>query len=204
MKLVFATNNPHKLQEIGDILGDEIILISLDEIGCHQEIKEPFHTLEENAREKARFVKENYGFDCFADDTGLEIDALKGAPGVLSARYALGEVNLPLKEKFRANIEKVLREMNGIGNRKARFRTVIALNLNNTDYLFEGVIEGVILNEPRGVEGFGYDPVFQPEGFNKSFAQMTLEQKNKISHRAIAFEKLKNFLRNKEYKTALK
>ncbi len=197
MRLVFATHNPHKLEEIRQLLGSEIKLISLDEIGCNEEIPEPFSTLEENAREKTRFVKENYGYDCFADDTGLEIDALNGAPGVYSARYAVGESKLPLKEKFRANIKKVLREMNGESNRRARFRTVISLHLNNTFFLFEGIVQGHILNEPKGEEGFGYDPVFQPEGFDKSFAEMTLGEKNRISHRAIAFEKLKAFLRSR-------
>lgn len=198
MKLVFATHNPHKLEEINHILGREFSLLSLDDINCTEDIPEPFFTLEENAKEKTRHIKETYGYDCFADDTGLEIDALNGEPGVFSARYAMSEnTDIPLPERFKANIEKVLEKMKGVQNRGARFRTVISLNCFGMQYFFEGVVEGNILNEPTGEKGFGYDPIFMPLGYSKSFAEMTLDEKNLISHRAVAFNQLRDFLKTK-------
>lgn len=195
MKLIFATHNPHKLEEISHILGDGIELLNLNDIDCHEEIPEPFNTLEENATEKTRYIREKYNMDCFADDTGLEIDALNGEPGVFSARYAVsGNDHLSLQMKFKANIEKVLLNLKDIDDRKARFRTVISLDLNKERFLFEGIVNGTIQHEETGEKGFGYDPIFRPEGFNKSFAEMSLEEKNRISHRAIAFKKLKEFL----------
>lgn len=195
MKLIFATHNPHKLEEISHILGDGIELLNLNDIDCHEEIPEPFNTLEENATEKTRYIREKYNMDCFADDTGLEIDALNGEPGVFSARYAVsGNDHLSLQMKFKANIEKVLLNLKDIDDRKARFRTVISLDLNKERFLFEGIVNGTIQHEETGEKGFGYDPIFRPEGFNKSFAEMSLEEKNRISHRAIAFNKLKEFL----------
>ena len=188
MELVFATNNKHKLEELQHLLGDKISLLNLKNINCFDEIPEDHNTLEENASQKANYIFEKYKIDCFADDTGLEIDALNGDPGVLSARYA-GE----LKDS-EANIQKVLKKLKGENNRKARFRTVIALIVDEKEYLFEGIIEGEILTEKSGHDGFGYDPIFKPKGYNKSFAQMSLTDKNKISHRAKATEKLVAFL----------
>ena len=184
MKLVFATNNPHKLKELQHLLGDEIHLLSLNDIGCQEEIPENQETLEGNAAEKSFFIYNNYGYDCFADDTGLEIDALNGEPGVYSARYA-GE-----EKSSEANMKKVLAEMKEIKNRKARFRTVISLVIDGKEQQFEGAVEGHILEEKHGDEGFGYDPVFQPNGYQQSFAEMNLEMKNQISHRGLAVEKL--------------
>jgi XTP/dITP diphosphohydrolase len=198
MKLVFATHNPHKLEEINNILGQEFSLLSLDDINCTEDISEPFFTLEENAKEKTRYIKETYGYDCFADDTGLEIDALNGEPGVFSARYAVPEdIDISLSERFRANIQKVLGKLKGVKNRRARFRTVISLNWSEGQFLFEGVVEGNILTEPTGDKGFGYDPIFMPLGYSKSFAEMTLDEKNLISHRAVAFNQLRDFLRTR-------
>lgn len=195
MELIFATHNPHKLKEIRQVLGDEINLISLDDLGCIDEIPEPYETLEENARSKTLFIRRHYNRDCFADDTGLEIEALHGEPGVHSARYALGDKRTgSLEERFRANVEKVLYNMKGIENRKACFRTVISLDMDGKHILFEGKINGQILPYSSGKEGFGYDPIFLPEGYSKSFAEMTLEEKSLISHRAIAFLKLRDFL----------
>jgi len=188
MNLVFATNNPHKLREIRHLLGGGFTLLSLDDIGCSVDIPETQSTLQGNASEKAFFVYDNYNINCFADDTGLEIDALSGAPGVLSARYA-GE-----DKSFEKNMQKVLVELSGTTNRNARFRTVISLIINGKEELFEGIVNGTILNKKKGEEGFGYDPIFQPEGYDMSFAQMTLEKKNSISHRGIAFRKLVEFL----------
>jgi XTP/dITP diphosphohydrolase len=198
MKLIFATHNPHKLEEISHILGEGIELLSLHDIGCHEDIPEPFHTLKENAIEKTRFIREKFNMDCFADDTGLEIAALNGEPGVFSARYAISEnVQMPLQMRFKANIEKVLLNLMDVDDRNARFRTVISLDLNNQQYLFEGIINGTIQHEESGEKGFGYDPIFRPEGFIKSFAEMSLEEKNQISHRAIAFNRLKEFLQTR-------
>lgn len=188
MKLVFATNNRHKLEEITRMLKDKYEIISLEEIGCREEIPEDYETLQENALEKARYVKEHYGYDCFADDTGLEIEALGNRPGVYSARYAG-----PAKNS-EDNMHKVLGEMKGEENRKARFRTVIALLLGGEEHFFEGIVEGKILEQQQGEIGFGYDPIFCPEGYRESFAEMPMEQKNQISHRGQAVRKLAEFL----------
>ncbi len=196
MQLVFATHNRHKFEEISLILGDTIKIVSLDQIGCNEEIPEPFNTLEENAQEKTRYVMGKYGYNCFSDDTGLEIMALKGEPGVFSARYAsMNDYDFAKPQNFEANIQKVLFKLKGISNRQARFRTVIALIWSKTQYLFEGVVDGTILEQPIGNMGFGYDPIFMPLGYSKSFAQMSIKEKNLISHRAIAFKKLKEFLK---------
>jgi XTP/dITP diphosphohydrolase len=188
MKIVFATNNEHKLKEIRNLLGKSFKLLSLKDLNFNEDIPENFPTLEENALFKARFINKISGMNVFADDTGLEIEALDGRPGVHSARFA-GE-----HKDFQANIDKVLLLMHGVTNRKARFRTVIALILDNAEYLFDGTVSGLILDERRGHQGFGYDPVFSPDGGNLSFAEMTLDEKNRISHRAKAFERLKMFL----------
>lgn len=188
MRLVFATNNKHKIKEISELLGDNIELLSLEDVNIHCEIPEDYNTLEENAMAKARHIYKITGMDVFADDTGLEIDALNGAPGVFSARFA-GE-----EKDFEKNIDKVLELMKDAENRKAAFRTVIALIKNEREYLFEGKVNGTILRERRGTGGFGYDPIFLPDGYTETFAEMTLNQKNMISHRAIAFRKLKSFL----------
>ncbi|MDK2842251.1 MAG: XTP/dITP diphosphohydrolase [Anaerophaga sp.] len=189
MELVFATNNKHKTIEIGRILGENRTVKSLPEMGFKGDIPETGKTLEENALQKARYIKNQLGTDCFADDTGLEIDALNGAPGVFSARYAG-----PEKDSLK-NMEKVLRELKNCRNRKARFRTVIALIINNEELLFEGIVNGSILENPRGEKGFGYDPVFLPEGYTLTFAEMSLDEKNKISHRALAVKKLADYLK---------
>lgn len=188
MKIVFATNNKHKLHEIRKITAGSMEILSLSEINCHEEIPETGATLEENALIKAQFIKDKFGFDCFADDTGLEVDALDGAPGVYSSRYA-GEACDPLD-----NMDKILRVMQGERNRNARFRTVIALLLNGERLFFEGAIKGRIIEEKRGTSGFGYDPVFLPDGYNQTFAELGDDEKNKISHRAIATRKLVEFL----------
>jgi len=190
MELVFATNNLHKLAELQAILGDKIELLSLKDIGCDEDIPEDQETLEGNASQKAFYVYNKFGYNCFADDTGLEIDALNGEPGVYSARYA-GE-----EKSAEANIAKVLAQLLKIKNRKARFRTVISLVINGSEKQFEGVVEGEILTEKRGVSGFGYDPIFQPSGFVQTFAEMNLTDKNKISHRGRAVEKLIVYLKN--------
>jgi XTP/dITP diphosphohydrolase len=192
MKLVFATNNSHKIEEISHLLGDSFVLKSLKDIEINDDIPEDYHTLEENALFKARYINKLTGMNVFADDTGLEIDALNGRPGVHSARFA------GVARNFEANIDKVLLLMTGITDRKARFRTVIALIFNGAEYLFEGKVDGTIITERRGKQGFGYDPVFVPDGKNKTFAEMTLDEKNTISHRANAFKKLKEFLVEKE------
>ncbi|RHJ94066.1 non-canonical purine NTP diphosphatase [Parabacteroides bouchesdurhonensis] len=189
MKLVFTTNNEHKLDEVRKMTADKIEIISLADINCHDDIPETADTLEGNALQKARYIKEKYGYDCFADDTGLEVEALNNAPGVYSARYAGPGHN------SEANMKKLLSEMEGKENRKARFRTVIAIILNNKEYLFEGVVNGSILTEKRGKNGFGYDPVFVPDNYTESFAEMG-DIKNKISHRAEAVKKLSTFLLN--------
>lgn len=195
MKIVFATNNKHKLEEIREILGSGFDVVSLKDIGCNVDIPETGDTLEENARQKAEYVFSRYGLDCFADDTGLEVEALDGAPGVHSARYAEGT-----DHDSRANMAKLLREMAGKANRKARFRTVISLIRHDGDHplgreqQFEGVVEGRISTSPYGSEGFGYDPVFVPDGHTESFAQLGEAVKNTISHRARAVKKLVNEL----------
>jgi XTP/dITP diphosphohydrolase len=188
MKLVFATNNEHKVKEISHILDNNITLLSLQEINILEDIPEDEPLIEGNALFKARYVYNATGLNVFADDTGLEIEALDGQPGVHSARFA-GE-----NKDSSSNIAKVLTMLKGIENRKARFRTVIALIFEKKEYLFEGVISGTIIEEKRGDGGFGYDPVFIPDGKKLTFAQMTLSEKNLISHRALAFEKLKEFL----------
>jgi XTP/dITP diphosphohydrolase len=189
MKLVFATNNQHKLKELQAILGEHFELLSLKDIGCFEEIPEDQPTLEGNASQKAFYVYEKFGYSCFADDTGLEIDALNGEPGVYSARYA-GEAKDP-----QANMDKVLEKLENAENRKARFRTVISLVLDGEEKQFEGIVEGEITNEKRGGSGFGYDPVFLPVGYNKTFAEMSLDDKNQISHRARAVQKLVEYLK---------
>lgn len=185
MKLVFATNNKHKLAEAKSIIGKDHEVLSLKDIGCNEELPETGNTIKQNALQKATYVHEKYGVNCFADDTGLEIEALDGRPGVYSARYAGNDSNAD------HNIEKVLLELNKIANRKAVFRTVIALLIDEQKYFFEGIVEGIILNERKGSGGFGYDPVFCPDGFDLSFAEMTATQKNAISHRGRALEKMK-------------
>jgi len=193
-KLVFATNNPHKLKELQAILGDEFELLGLKDIGCNEEIPEDQPTLEGNARQKSFYVYEKYGISCFADDTGLEVEALNNEPGVFSARYA-GEEKNP-----QANMDKLLEKMAKIKHRKARFRTVISLVLDGDEMQFEGIVEGEITRQKRGDSGFGYDPVFLPEGFTKTFAEMDMEQKNKISHRGRAVQKLVRYLKTVELK----
>lgn len=187
-QLVFATNNAHKLDEVRKILGGKFNVLSLKEIGCNDDIAETAETFEGNALIKARYIHDKYGYDCFADDSGLEIDALGGAPGVYSARYA-GEAHDSEK-----NMAKVLEQLQGIENRTARFRTVIALILDGKEYLFEGEITGRIIEERRGAGGFGYDPIFIPDGETRTFAEMDDAQKNGISHRARAVKKLVAFL----------
>ena len=187
-KIVFATNNKHKQDEIRRISEGKIEILSLSDIGCHDDIPETGATLEENALQKADYIKRHFGYDCFADDTGLEVDALNGAPGVFSARYA-GESCDP-----EDNMDKLLRELNGVENRKARFRTVIALVLNGNVHYFDGVVHGEITSERRGAEGFGYDPIFVPDGHCKTFAELGNGEKNKMSHRAIGTRKLVDFL----------
>jgi XTP/dITP diphosphohydrolase len=188
MTLVFASANEHKIKEISSILGDKLSIASLKSVNILEEIPENETTLEGNALSKARYVHSRTGCNVFADDTGLEVDSLGGRPGVHSARFA-GESKDPS-----ANIEKLLSLLGPGMSRQARFRTVIALILDNREYLFEGRVEGRIINEKKGSDGFGYDPVFVPEGMDKTFAEMPLTEKNKISHRARAFEKLRVFL----------
>lgn len=187
-KIVFATNNEHKLREIRAILDGKAQVLSLNDINCHADIPETAETLEGNALIKARYVYSNYGLDCFADDTGLEVDALGGAPGVHTARYATDG------HDTQANMRKLLKEMAGKDNRKARFRTAIALILQGEEHLFCGQVDGYISTEPLGDDGFGYDPVFMPEETGKTFAQLGEDFKNKISHRARAVAKLMDFL----------
>ncbi|MDR2972580.1 MAG: non-canonical purine NTP diphosphatase [Bacteroidales bacterium] len=188
MELVFATNNAHKLNEVRAITGARFSIKSLKELGCYDEIPETGDTLIANALEKVDYIHNKFHCNCFADDTGLEIEALNGKPGVYSARYA-GE-----HCSFKDNIEKVLREMQGVTHRKACFTTVIALILNETCYLFEGRIDGEITESERGTNGFGYDPIFKPVGYEITFAEMTDAEKNSISHRALATKKLNDFL----------
>lgn len=190
MKIVFATNNSHKLEEIRSILGEGFQVLSLADIGCHEDIPETHETLEENSREKAEYVFRNYGIDCFADDTGLEVDALGGAPGVYSARYA-GE-----HCSFDDNINKLLAALDGQNNRRADFRTVICLIEGGEPKYFEGRVDGQILTERHSNgEGFGYDPIFMPDRFALSFAEMPLDVKNTISHRGLAVQKLVEYLK---------
>jgi XTP/dITP diphosphohydrolase len=215
MKIVFATNNEHKLSEIRSILGESIDVLSLKEIGCDVDIPETGTTLEENALQKAQYVYDHYHIDCFADDTGLEVDALNGAPGVYSARYAALTDN-PVKSgnsgsishDSEANMTRLLYELGNNNNRKARFRTVIALIQKKNVcpcgctsikeiHKFEGIVEGEIIRERRGGEGFGYDPIFQPDGYDQTFAELGMDIKNRISHRARATQKLADYLLKK-------
>jgi XTP/dITP diphosphohydrolase len=188
--LVFATNNPHKIAEVKTMLGARYNFLSLADIGCLEDIPETSPTLEGNALQKARYVKEKYGYDCFSEDTGLEVDALDGAPGVITARYAG-----PARDDA-ANIAKVLQEMEGQHERGAQFRTVIALLLAGETHLFEGIVRGQITSARSGAAGFGYDPIFQPEGYAQTFAEMSRDDKNAISHRGRAIRKLQTFLSN--------
>ena len=210
MKIVFATNNAHKLSEIRSILGDNIEVLSLKDIGCDVDIPETGTTLEENALQKAEYVYDHYHIDCFADDTGLEVDALNGEPGIYSARYAsmAHDSTQYASHDSEANMTRLLKELGNNNNRKARFRTVIAL-IQKKDvcpcgctsikeiHKFEGIVEGEIIRERRGGEGFGYDPIFQPEGYNQTFAELGMDIKNHISHRARAVAKLCEFLNDK-------
>lgn len=191
MKICFATNNPHKLQEVSTLLGDAFRILSLKDIGCEEELPETHETLEENAFEKAEYVHQHYGIACFADDTGLEVNVLNGAPGVYSARFAG-----PQKDSL-DNIKLLLEKLKGSADRSARFRTVITLIFGSDVHYFEGIIHGKIADQLRGSSGFGYDPVFIPEGYDISFAEMNLEQKNRISHRGIAIRKLVDFLKSR-------
>jgi len=206
MKLVFATNNQHKLEEIREILGERFEILSLNDIGCHDEIPEDYDRLELNAMQKSRYIFDKYGIDCFADDTGLEVDALNGEPGVHSARYAEGT-----DHDSEANMNKLLCKLGENNNRKARFRTVISLIMKDNDLsedivgdtniFFEGIVEGQIAKEKRGEEGFGYDPIFVPDGYDKSFAELGADIKNQISHRARAVQKLVEYLKDNISKT---
>ena len=191
-KLVFATNNAHKLSEVKAILESEYQIVSLSDLNCTDDIAETADTLEGNALIKAKYIHEKFGLDCFADDTGLEIEALNGAPGVFSARYA-GE-----NHDAQKNMAKVLDLMSGSDNRKACFRTVVALIQGNTTCFFEGKINGKISRQASGRSGFGYDPIFVPEGYELSFAELSSEEKNLISHRALAVQKLTDYLRQKK------
>ncbi|UZD21260.1 non-canonical purine NTP diphosphatase [Algoriphagus halophytocola] len=191
MKICFATNNPKKIEEVKAALGSNFEIVSLQDIGCHEELPETGDTLEYNAFQKARYVKENFGVDCFADDTGLEVDALAGEPGVYSGRYA-GE---PRSDE--RNIDLLLKKMEGTELRSARFKTVIALLLDGQEYKFEGIAEGEILPERTGQGGFGYDPVFQPKGYSQSFAEISMAAKNSISHRGKAVQQLITFLNHR-------
>ena len=188
MKLVFATNNLNKLKEVQEMLPSSIELLSLKDINCFDEVDETETTLEGNAQLKADYITQKFGFNCFADDTGLEVKSLDGKPGVYSARFA-GEPSNSEK-----NMQKLLVDLETKTNRKAQFRTAVSLNINEKKFLFEGICTGEILTKKQGEKGFGYDPVFKPEGFNQSFAEMTSDEKNKISHRGIAIRKLVDFL----------
>lgn len=193
MKICFATNNHKKIEEVKAALGDQIEIVSLEAIGCLEELPETGDTLEHNAFQKARYVKEHYGVDCFADDTGLEVNSLNGEPGVYSGRYA-GE---PRSDE--RNMDKLLKTLNHQDDRSARFRTVIALILDGNEYQFEGVATGEILTQRTGDGGFGYDPIFRPDGFTRSFAQLTMLEKNQISHRGKAVQSLIDFLSKRLY-----
>lgn len=190
MQLVFASNNKNKIKEIQNLLPDDIKILSLEDIGCHEDIPETADTIEGNAILKADYVTKNYGYDCFADDSGLEVNALDGAPGVYSARFA-GE-----HKNDNDNMDKLLRELENKTDRAANFKTVIALNLNGQQKLFTGKIFGTILFEKKGTNGFGYDPLFQPDGFSYTFAQLSLDEKSAVSHRAKAVKQLIVYLKN--------
>ena len=205
MKIVFATNNQHKLQEVRQILGDSMEVLSLNDIGCHDDIPETGATLEDNARQKAEYIWQRYHLSVFADDTGLEVDALNGAPGVYSARYASMKNENADSHDSEANMTCLLSELGENNNRRARFRTVFALILKKDvcpcgctsikqEYMFEGIVEGEITRQRSGAEGFGYDPIFRPDGYDQTFAELGLDIKNQISHRARATQKLADFL----------
>lgn len=189
MQLVFASNNKNKIQELQSMLPETITIVSLESIGCFEDIPETADTIEGNAIQKANYVTEKFGYDCFADDTGLEVDALNGEPGVFSARYAGEQRNAD------DNMNKLLVALLDKNNRRAQFKTVIALNLNGKQHLFTGIAKGKITLEKIGNQGFGYDPIFQPEGFSETFAQLSLDIKNKISHRGKATQQLITFLK---------
>ena len=193
-RLVFATNNAHKLEEIRAILGNSIEILSLADIHCHADIPETADTLEGNARQKSRYVYEHYGLDCFADDTGLEVESLGGAPGVYSARYADGQGH-----DSQANMNKLLKEMEEKNDRKAQFRTIISVIEKGEERQFEGIVKGQITREKRGESGFGYDPIFQPDGYETTFAELGSDIKNRISHRARAVAALCDYLRKNNY-----
>lgn len=208
MKIIFATNNQHKLEEIRAILGNKVEVLSLADINCHEEIPETGNTLEENALQKARYIYDHYHIDCFADDTGLEVEALNGAPGIYSARYAAMDGQADSHDS-QANMAKLLNKLGENNNRKARFRTVIALIQKKNicpcgctaikqEHLFEGIVTGEITRKQSGVEGFGYDPIFRPDGYEQTFAELGADIKNQISHRARATAKLCAFLRNEK------
>jgi len=189
-QLVFATNNRHKLAEVAAKIGDQIKLLTLEDIGCFEEIPETGHTFRDNASIKSHYIYNKFKVDCFGDDSGLEIDALGGEPGVYSARYA------GTHGDHGANMDKVLEKLDGETNRNARFRTVISLIMNGKEYFFEGSVEGTVRHQRAGAKGFGYDPIFQPDGYNITFAEMSMDEKNQISHRARAMEKLIAFLKD--------
>lgn len=188
MQIVFATNNLNKLREVQSLIPNHIKLLSLEDIGCLEDVPETRETIEGNAIQKATYIKEKYGYDCFADDTGLEVDALHGAPGVYSARYA-GE-----QRNSEDNIQKILKNMRDESNRKAQFKTVIALEFKGKQHLFTGICKGEITHQKMGNHGFGYDPIFKAEGYDQTFAEISLEEKNKIGHRGKAVQLLINFL----------
>ncbi len=188
MKLVFATNNKHKLEEVRNILDEKFKILSLKDINCFEEIPETQNTIEGNASQKANYIYNKYKINCFADDTGLFIESLNGEPGVYSARYA-GE-----NCSFEDNVKKVLEKLQNISNRKAYFKTVISLIIDGKEYQFEGIVNGIITENEKGMSGFGYDPVFLPDGYTETFAELSSDEKNKISHRGIATRKLINFL----------
>lgn len=189
MKIVFATNNVNKIEEVQKLIPSSITLLSLSDIGCTEDIPETQNTIEGNAIQKATYVKNRYGYDCFADDTGLEVEALNGNPGVYSARYA------GPKRSASDNMAKLLHELKTISNRKAHFKTVIALSLNEAMHTFTGICKGEITRDKHGDKGFGYDPIFKPNGFSLTFGEIDIELKNKIGHRGIAVQKLLNFLK---------
>jgi XTP/dITP diphosphohydrolase len=188
MQLVFATNNPNKLHEVQSLIPSSITLLSLEDIGCYEDVPETQDTIKGNAIQKASYIKEKYGYDCFADDTGLEVDALDGAPGVFSARYAGDQRN------SEDNIQKLLESLKHSSNRKAQFKTVIALELQGDQHQFTGICKGEITKNKSGTNGFGYDPIFKAEGYHKTFAELSLEEKNRIGHRGIAINQLVKFL----------
>ena len=190
MKLVFATNNLNKLKEVQEMLSNSIEILSLKDINCFDEVDETETTLEGNSKLKANYITKKFGYNCFADDSGLEVESLDGKPGVYSARFAGEPANAE------NNMQKLLSALKNKENRKAQFRTAVCLNIDDKQYVFEGICKGEILHEKQGEKGFGYDPIFKPEGYNISFAEMSSEEKNKISHRGIAIQKLVTFLKN--------